>query len=151
MNNRQTSKLPQAMTLRYLALISVLLITACDGGIFGTGGPDEIIIDNDDSVSSSLPNQNESSTNGSDGSMTDADVDAGAPPDTGSSTDGSTTDNSDAGTIGGTDGGTDSGGSTTGGNDAGSTDEGMNTDGGSSTIGVTSSAVASGSDSGRVA
>ena len=31
------------MTLRSFALASVLLLAGCDGGIFGTGGPDEIV------------------------------------------------------------------------------------------------------------
>lgn len=38
MNYQMTSKTAQVMTAKALMLISVLLLTACDGGIFGTGG-----------------------------------------------------------------------------------------------------------------
>ncbi len=37
------NKIIKAMTLRSLALACALLLAGCDGGIFGTGGPDEIV------------------------------------------------------------------------------------------------------------
>lgn len=44
MKIKMSSKITQVMTAKAFAFISVLLLTACDGGIFGTGGPDEPIM-----------------------------------------------------------------------------------------------------------
>jgi len=45
MNYQMTSKTARVITAKALTLVSVLLLAACDGGIFGTGGSDTIITD----------------------------------------------------------------------------------------------------------
>ena len=42
MNNPITNRFKCVSTARGLLLVVVLLLSACDGGIFGTGGPDSI-------------------------------------------------------------------------------------------------------------
>jgi len=147
------------MTAKALTLVSVLLLAACDGGIFGTGGPDTIMTDPTDGPDLSIDNSAESNQETAANTMGTA-GDTGA-TDTGTNT-GSASQNTPESTTSGTDAGTsatagagasaptgdtgvdspttegitDAGATDTGATDTGATDTGItdqdDTDGGSS-------------------
>jgi len=107
MNNQMTSKTAGVMTAKALMLVSVLLLAACDGGIFGTGGSDTDMAGTLDSAGLSTDDlsatDQSTTTNTTDdsgdtagvvGSESDAESDAGS--DAGTTTgDGETTPDAD--------------------------------------------------------
>lgn len=126
MSSQMFNERTRSITQTWLLLTGLLLVTACDGGIFGTGGPDDPLIATDMSGSGSPNTEDSIGTS----------VDAG---DTGSTDASGTTDgtegvdSADAGTTGGgtdsgsTDGGTTGAGTTDGGTGSGATDDGTTT------------------------
>jgi len=114
-----TSNVTRVMTAKALAFISVLLLSACDGGIFGTGGPDDHLMNSnagvegisDNSISQSEPGANASLETTTDGGT------SGTASDTG----GSATENN---TVGTTDSASDAGFDSAGSIDAGTADAG---------------------------
>jgi len=145
MDKQMTSKTTRVMAVKALIVMSVLLLAACDGGIFGTGGPDDQLMNGgadtvglpDESISQAENNVDGVAAGDTDGSANttdDSSLDAGASDagpsggglsDAGSADDGTadagtgigvgSTDGASAGVVGNTDGDSTSGDPTTGG------------------------------------
>lgn len=135
MNNQKTNSVRGSATAKGLLFVLVLLISACDGGIFGTGGPDDILATTADTSDAAAPNVNTDGTvaeatndteTGGSASNASASADAGA-------SDGGASDN----------GASDNGASDGGSADAGTSDAGV-ADGGTSDGGASDGGAGSG-------
>jgi len=62
MNNQKINSVRGSATAKVLLFVLVLLISACDGGIFGTGGPDDMLATTADTSDASVPNSNTDGT-----------------------------------------------------------------------------------------
>lgn len=112
MNNQKTTKTTRIMNAKTTMLVSVLLLAACDGGIFGTGGADDIMVNTPDLTSENLPNTDQGTSSSATGDAGDSNstgavaLEGGtvgdsptSPIDTGTGTTGAGTGDADASTF----------------------------------------------------
>lgn len=94
MNNLMYNGTRTIATAKHLLLVLVLLISACDGGIFGTGGPDDILDNSMSTIDASAPTSGVATDLDSTANTDDSASDSGSVDGTGGteSTEGSTTD-----------------------------------------------------------
>lgn len=91
MNNQKSNRVKGYATARYIVLALVLLLSACDGGIFGTGGPDDMLDNNAMNTVDAAPIP----TNGSESGATNANTADSQEGDVSASTDDTATDSTD--------------------------------------------------------
>jgi len=109
MNNPMTNRSTKAGIARGLFFIVVLLLSACDGGIFGTGGPDNIDMSASTSADIPLTDSGVDTTDGTSSSESEASTDTSAGGTANSET-GSTNGLAEASDAGSTDAGAADGG-----------------------------------------